>query len=167
MYCKNCGKELELNGDGLCKNCYSDKGEEGKYCPECGAIEEDMTKNICMKCGCSLQRGNSEYVEYSGNRGGIYWRLNFLDRKFAPKDKTKIGRNRKVAVLLALFLGVFGAHRFYMGRRATGVITLLVFLILLPSGKGWIWEGLALLDMIWILIDRLKPIKYNFIRNDK
>lgn len=48
-------------------------------------------------------------------------------------------KSRLVAVLLCFFLGVFGAHRFYLGKIGTGV--LMIFTI---GGLG-IW---ALIDLI-------------------
>ena len=48
-------------------------------------------------------------------------------------------KSRLVAVLLCFFLGVFGAHRFYLGKIGTGI--LMIFTI---GGLG-IW---ALIDLI-------------------
>ncbi|MDD6879927.1 MAG: TM2 domain-containing protein, partial [bacterium] len=36
-------------------------------------------------------------------------------------------KNRLVAVLLCLFLGIFGVHRFYLGKIGTGLIYLLTY----------------------------------------
>lgn len=59
--------------------------------------------------------------------------------------------NRKstgVAYLLWLFLGSFGAHRFYLGATATGGIQLMLLLLgWLPLFVGWMFLG------IWLLID--------------
>jgi TM2 domain-containing membrane protein YozV len=51
------------------------------------------------------------------------------DKKFLP------------ALLLALFLGAFGAHRFYVGKVGTGIIQLLT------CGGAGIW---AIVDIIMI-----------------
>jgi TM2 domain-containing membrane protein YozV len=51
------------------------------------------------------------------------------DKKFLP------------ALLLAIFLGAFGAHRFYVGKTGTAVIQLLT------CGGATIW---ALVDIIMI-----------------
>jgi TM2 domain-containing membrane protein YozV len=48
-----------------------------------------------------------------------------------------------VAYLLAIFLGVLGAHRFYLGRTGSGVAMLLISLT---------FFGL-LITYIWVLVD--------------
>jgi TM2 domain-containing membrane protein YozV len=42
-------------------------------------------------------------------------------------------KDTTVAVLLALFLGGFGAHKFYLGKPGLGVLYLLFFWTLIPS----------------------------------
>jgi len=59
-----------------------------------------------------------------------------------------------VALLLCLFLGVLGVHRFYVGKIGTGILQLITFgafgvwplvdLILIAVGKFTDKEGLAL-----------------------
>lgn len=52
-------------------------------------------------------------------------------------------KSRLVALLLCWFLGVFGAHRFYVGKIGTGVLQLLTL-----GGLG-IW---AFIDLIIIAV---------------
>ena len=55
-------------------------------------------------------------------------------------------KERVVAVLLALFLGGLGIHKFYLGRNAAGVMYLLFFWTFIPA-------LLALLDIIVIVFN--------------
>jgi TM2 domain-containing membrane protein YozV len=52
-------------------------------------------------------------------------------------------KSRLVAVLLCLLFGVFGAHRFYVGKIGTGILMLVTF-----GGFG-IW---ALIDLILVIV---------------
>ena len=56
-------------------------------------------------------------------------------------------RSRLVALLFCVFLGFFGAHRFYAGRYLMGVIYLLTAGLL---GIGWI------VDMVLIALGRMR-----------
>jgi TM2 domain-containing membrane protein YozV len=46
-------------------------------------------------------------------------------------------RSRTVALVLAIFLGFFGAHRFYVGKTGTGVLQLLT---LGGLGLWWLYD---------------------------
>lgn len=58
------------------------------------------------------------------------------------------GKSQLVALLLCLFVGAFGIHRFYLGYTWQGVVKLLTL-----GGFG-IW---ALIDLIRIVTGDLKP----------
>ena len=61
----------------------------------------------------------------------------------APKaDAPKAEKSWKVALLLLIFLGGFGAHRFYVGRTGGGVLVLLTGGL---CGIGWILDLVKLL----------------------
>lgn len=51
-------------------------------------------------------------------------------------------RSRLIALLLCIFLGVFGIHRFYVGKWGTGV------LMLITAGGFGIW---IIIDLILII----------------
>lgn len=54
-------------------------------------------------------------------------------------DKSRLG-----ALLFCLLLGVFGAHRFYVGKYGTAILTILTF-----GGVFGLWP---LVDLILIII---------------
>jgi TM2 domain-containing membrane protein YozV len=83
---------------------------------------------------------------------GIGWVVDFFlipgmneqaDRRFkeGPLDYN-------VAWILLVFLGVFGIHRFYMGKFVTGIIWLLTGSL---CGLGWLYD-------LWTLNDQLNEL---------
>lgn len=52
----------------------------------------------------------------------------------ARQGSGQIGqKSRVVAIILALFLGGLGAHKFYLGRVAAGVLYLIFFWTFIPA----------------------------------
>lgn len=66
--------------------------------------------------------------------------------KYSPVLQSKTNRNRIAAALLAIFLGDFGIHKFYLGKPVQGFIYLIFFWTFLPSLIGFI-EGIIYLCM--------------------
>ena len=54
-----------------------------------------------------------------------------------------------VTLLLCLFLGIIGIHRFYVGKIGTGILMIL----LLMTGISAIW---AIIDLILIILGKFK-----------
>jgi TM2 domain-containing membrane protein YozV len=52
-----------------------------------------------------------------------------------------------VTLLLEIFLGIFGAHRFYVGKIETGILMLITL-----GGCGIWW----LIDLFWLLYGSFK-----------
>ena len=63
-------------------------------------------------------------------------------------------RSRLVALLLCWFLGVFGAHRFYVGKIGTGVLQLVTL-----GGLG-IW---AFIDLIIIAVGSFRDAEGDLV----
>ena len=68
----------------------------------------------------------------------------FMSEYNSAKKSTTVG------VLLALFLGGFGAHRFYVGKIGTGVLMLITL-----GGLG-----------VWFLVDLLLVVTGQFTNKD-
>lgn len=65
-------------------------------------------------------------------------------------EQNKNNKSKQKALLLAFFLGTFGAHRFYLDRKITGSIQLFITIIF-----GFIYfnSNILLLNLFWVFID--------------
>lgn len=87
-----------------------------QYCWHCGQ-PVSPTANFCSDCGESLSRRGQE---------------------------ADAGPDKDTAGVLALLLGSFGAHKFYLGQHGVGVVYLLLFWTMVPALLGVV-EGLVYL----------------------
>lgn len=73
------------------------------------------------------------YTMNSGGKSGTWQgavNAPIAQREMSPKSKT-------ITLLLCIFLGIFGVHRFYVGKIGTGIIWLLTGGIF---GIGWLFD---------------------------
>lgn len=106
------------------------------YCKNCGAQIDDKAA-ICVHCGVStgVQQAQPQYQQPVINVVNTNTNVN--------AGYGYVRKNKWVAFFLCLFLGYFGAHRFYVGKSGTGIIWLFT------GGMfcfGWI------VDLLMILI---------------
>ena len=74
----------------------------------------------------------------------------------------KISEKSKLATfLLAFFLGVFGIHRFYVGRIGSGIAQLILTITVVGGLVSGIW---VLIDWIMILSGEFKDADGNSIK---
>jgi len=72
------------------------------------------------------------------------------------QEYPQAGRNKVVAGLLAIFLGGFGIHRFYLGKPISGILYLLFCWTFIPSIIAFI-EGI----IYFAMSDEAFNAKYN------
>lgn len=97
-YMINCTKHPDREASGMCVSC-------GKpFCEEC--LSEVKGKNYCKTC-------LAETIE-------------LLQKRDTSRPKTS-SKKKGVAILLWIFFGGLGAHRFYIGRTWTGLMMLLLW----------------------------------------
>lgn len=77
----------------------------------------------------------------------------------APQQQPREMKNKTTAALLALFLGAFGAHKFYLRQTGVGIIYLIFFWAYIPGIIAFI-EFIIFLTMSQEEFDR----KYNTIK---
>ncbi len=107
-----------------------------KFCFACGE-SIDSRAEICPKCG--VRQPYQAGMPYSG--GGV-----------SGDATTRTGKTKIAASLLAIFLGVFGIHKFYLGDTTQGVIYLIFFWTFIPAIIGFI-EGIVWLTQsneVWL-----------------
>lgn len=105
-----------------------------KYCKFCAArIPQNAV--FCVHCGCQVEQIQTAPPPVSPPPQPII--INNNNNVTAGRPKSKL-----VALLLCLFLGEFGAHRFYEGKIATGILWALTGGLF---AVGWLVDFIILL----------------------
>jgi hypothetical protein len=119
------------------------------------AIPPSSTPSAPTTLSADYKEAKAQLEQYKGSKLSLKEKIGL---KIATKQMQKSaaeggGKSQLVALLLALFVGVLGIHRFYLGYTGIGIVQLLTF-----GGLG-IW---ALIDLILIITGDLKPKTGNY-----
>lgn len=123
-------------------------------CPTCGA---PVNSAFCEYCGTKMpierieaSTINAQNVTVNNYYGQPQYaqqpNYSLQPNQFAAYSQTVSPKSRLVALLLCIFLGLFGAHRFYAGHLLLGVVYLLTAGVL---GIGW------LVDIVLICLGKM------------
>ena len=113
-----------------------------KYCASCGTqLEDDVA--FCTGCGAPQ---NSEEKPADTNVSN----QDSTNSGTVPQNNQTPPKSKMVAGLLGIFLGVFGAHNFYLGYTGKAIAQLLITILLCCFGPiiSFVW---ALIEAIMIL----------------
>ncbi len=122
-YCKNCGEPYMTDEAVMCVKCGVKKGFGVNYCQSCGSTV-DANADVCLTCGVSLKRTASSDA------------------------KSKI-----VAGLLAIFLGCFGVHNFYLGYTGKAIAQLVLTIVGMVLTCLFIGVFVILAVEIWGIVE--------------
>ena len=122
-HCISCGEVISADAD-VCPSC----GVGQDTLPTSGGEERTVDEKYCTSCGAILN-SDAEMCPECGVEQTVG----------AGSDKEKL-----VAGLLAIFVGGFGVHKFYLGDTKMGVLYLCFFWTFIPALVGLI-EGILYL----------------------
>lgn len=143
MYCKHCGVVLQ-DGATFCTSCGKSQNQT-KFCQHCGAtIDADCV--VCPRCGkqvAPLQQAQAApppppQVVINSSNANVNTnvvRNPYVGFYRAPKNKW-------TAFFLCLFLGFFGAHKFYEGKAGMGILYIFTCGLF---GFGWFIDLISIL----------------------
>lgn len=120
-----------------------------KFCSHCGG-SIDAQAVVCPLCGCQVEQMAAATPNIVINNANTNTNTNTQVQKqtVAPVVVAARPKNKWVAILLCLFLGYLGGHKFYEGKIVMGVVYLFTM--------GLFFIG-VIIDLIALL---LKPNPY-------
>ena len=136
-FCPHCGAQTE-EGALVCPNCGKPL-KNLQYCPHCGE-QIDAEAVICPKCGRQVKQIQAPPAQ-AAQPNIIITNTNTATAN-ATNGLASLQKSKMVTLLLCLFLGWLGIHRFYVGKMGTGVLWMLTVGLF---GIGW------LIDLIMII----------------
>lgn len=95
----------------FCRNCGKEVHEKAIACPSCG-VPPRIEKRFCYNCGTQTQANQAMCTKCGVSLTG------------------GSGKKSKVAAgVLAIVLGAYGGHQFYLGNTGSAVIRLVVSIV--------------------------------------
>ena len=107
--------------------------QDTKFCKHCGKPIAKAAV-VCPLCGCQVEKIKGE----AGTPQINITNTNTNTMGMMPGRM----RNKWTALLLCIFLGFIGAHKFYEGKTGMGVLYIFTFGLF---GIGWFIDFIALL----------------------
>ena len=126
-FCKQCGTQYQTDDVAVCTNCGTPKGVGNSYCNNCGR-PSDPNAAVCTNCGIMLNPTSAAALN--------------------PAAKSKL-----TAGLLAIFLGAYGVHNFYLGYTTKAVIQLVCTLLGILLSIIFIGIFIVIGISVWAIVE--------------
>ena len=113
--------------------------ENTKFCKHCGA-KIPAAAVVCTHCGCQVEEikhNDQPNIVINNANTNTNTNTNVNPGMFGVRVK-----NKWVALLLCVFLGYIGAHKFYEGKVGMGILYLFTVGLF---GIGWLIDCVVLL----------------------
>ncbi len=135
--CPECGREISDNASN-CPGCgYT--FTETKFCRHCGEkIAVDSV--VCTKCGRQVEDMSSKNPHIIINNSSSASASSTASTSNSNYIRGK-RKDKWVALILCIFLGFFGAHKFYEGKTGMGILYLFTMGLF---GIGWIIDIISI-----------------------
>lgn len=137
IQCPECGKEISDSAMS-CPNCgYS--FPKMKFCKFCGEkIPEDSV--ICTKCGRQVENQNDNGLTINNvSNASSSSAAQAIEQPVCARNLKKI--DKMTALILCIFLGWCGAHKFYEGKVGMGILYIFTGGLF---GIGWIVDIISI-----------------------
>ncbi|HHT30494.1 MAG TPA: TM2 domain-containing protein [Candidatus Cloacimonetes bacterium] len=132
MYCRNCGSQVDDNAV-VCISCGVPPLKGSKHCQNCGKDVNEMSE-VCVSCGVKL-----------------------ITQKATDNLSGKSEKDWTTTLILCIFLGAVGVHRFYTGHTVWGIVYILTF-------GGFFGIG-PVIDLIMIISGNFKDSDGRLVTN--
>lgn len=140
-----------------CKHCGAEVGSEYRLCPYCRCELEYPDRHVIINNYYnSAAPGNNgtqtNRIDHpQQNSGNAAEQCPVQPQQLYPAPQQSFyqtniynsSKDKNIALVLCLFLGFLGVHRFYVGKNTSGIVYALTFGVF---GMGW------MLDIILILL---------------
>lgn len=140
--CLGCGaplpraKTIKNNNQNTYSKVYTQSGESRKV-----VITETINRRYCLQCGRIIPTFEEHCPScYKSDQKKIQEEL-LKERRSETPDVPLLERDKVKALLLCIFLGWCGAHKFYERRMLAGLVYLLTFGVF---GYGWLLDIIIL-----------------------
>ncbi len=131
MFCKQCGNQID---------------EDALFCPKCGANQksQSVSQQAFQNTQSPTQQPNVVVpnvivnVDNHSTNTAVASAKSTINNRGRYRSYGAISSKSKVmALILAIFLGYFGVHKFYVGKMGMGILYLCTCGLF---GIGWIYD---------------------------